>query len=169
MKRLCFLLCDVAHARNAVEVLRAAHIGDSNIMIVAKHDTPLGDLPAANVDATDAMPGLERGLAGGAVLGALAGILIMRFTALGVILGGAAIPWFTLFGAGLSGFMTLLAGAAFPSSRLKPFETAIEAGRILLMVDVANSRAQDVERLVRSECPTAEFTGFEPRAPLVPP
>jgi hypothetical protein len=32
----------------------------------------------------------------------------MHFTALGVILGRAAIPWFTLIGAGVSGFMTLI-------------------------------------------------------------
>jgi hypothetical protein len=169
MKRLCFQFPNVEQTRSAVEALRRAGIGDANIMIIARHDIPLEDLPPANIDRTDAMPGFERGLAGGGVIGALAGLVVMRFTALGVILGGAAIPWFALLGAGVSGFMTLLAGASLPSSRLKPFEDAIAHGKILLMVDVDVNRVEEFEDLLKAESPEGDFVGFEPHAPIMPP
>lgn len=170
MKRLCFLYPDVERTRSAVGALRRAGISDSNIMIVAGHDTPLEDLPAASIDKTDAIPGFERGLAGGAVVGALGGLVAMRFSALGLILGGAAIPWFGLIGAGVGGFMTLLAGASFPSSRLRPFQDAIERqGKVLLMVDVKNDRVQEIENLLKSDTAEGDFVGFEPHAPIIPP
>lgn len=169
MKRLCFLFPDVERTRSAVEALRRAGIGDANIMIVARHGTPLEDLPAANIDKTDAIPGFERGLATGGAIGALAGLIVLRVTTLGVVLGGAAILWFALLGAGVSGFMTLLAGASLPSSRLKPFEEAIEHGKILLMVDVRNARVAEIEGLLKTRCPEGGFVGFEPHAPIIPP
>jgi hypothetical protein len=168
VRRLCFLFPTIERTRDAVEALRHANVGESNIMIVAKHDIPLGDLPAADVDATDAVPGLERGLAGGAIIGALAGIMVVRFTALGIVLGGAAIPLLTAFGAAVSGLLTFLAGASFPSTRLKSFENAIESGKILLMVDVDNSREKEIEDLLKSQCPEGDFVGYEPHAPIVP-
>ncbi len=169
MKRLCFLFPDVERTRNAVQALRRAGIGDGEIMIVARHDMPLEDLPAAGIDKTDAIPGFERGLAGGGVVGLLAGLVVMRFSALGLILGGAAIPWFTLIGAGVGGLMTLLAGASFPSSRLRSFEDAVEhQGKILLMVDVKNDRVQEIEDLLKAESPEGDFVGFEPHAPVIP-
>jgi hypothetical protein len=170
MKRLCFLFPDVDHTRSAVQALRHAGIGDVNMMIVARHDMPLDDLPAANVDKTDAIPGFQRGLAGGGITGALAGLIALRFSAPGIILGGAAIPWFALIGAGVGGFMTLMAGASLPSSRLRPFEEAIEQqGKVLLMVDVKNQRIQEIENLLKAQVPEGDFVGFEPHAPVVPP
>jgi hypothetical protein len=170
MHRLCFLFPDVERTRSAVAALHGAGIGDSDIMIVARHDMPLEDLPTANIDKTDAIPGLERGLAGGGVIGALGGLIVMRFTALGVILGGAAIPWFAAIGAGIGGVMTLLAGASFPSSRLRRFEEAIEhQGKILLMADVKNDRIREIEDLLKAQAPDGDFVGFEPRAPVLPP
>lgn len=170
MKRLCFLFPDVVQVRSAVEALRGQGISDSSIMIVARHDVPLEDLPAESIDATDAIPGLKRGLAGGGAIGLVAGIVALRFSTIGLVLGGAAIPLFALIGAGVSGFMTMLAGSSLPNSRLKPFEDAIQReGKILLMVDVEAERAGAIEDLLESRVPASDFVGFEPSAPVIPP
>ena len=73
MKRLCFLSPDVEQARKAVSALRTAGVGESNIMVIARGDIALEDLPAGGIDKTDATPGLARGLAAGSRAGVSAG------------------------------------------------------------------------------------------------
>ncbi len=170
MKRLCFLSPDVEHTRRAVAALRGAGAGDSNLMVIARHDIPLEDLPSAGIDATDAIPGFERGLAVGGVIGAIAGIAVLSIEELGAALGGAAIPLFALFGASVSGFMSLLGGASLPSSRLHEFQDAIERqGKVLVMVDAEEARVKEFRNLVKAASPETECVGFEPHAPVIPP
>lgn len=170
MKRLCFLSPDVETVRRAVSALRAAGAGDENIMVIARGDIPLEDLPHAGVDRTDAMPGLARGLAAGGIIGAVAGLVVLSFEDLGFALGGGAIPLFALFGASVSGLMTLLGGASLPSSRLQKFHDAIDRqGKILLMVDVREQRLEEIKTLVMTTSPTTEFVGTEPHTEIVPP
>lgn len=169
MKRLCFLCPDVERARLAVEALRRAGMRETELMVVARHDVALEGLPAAGLQRTDAIPGLERGLAAGGVVGAIAGLVALSFEEVGITLGGAAIPMFALFGAGVGGLAAVLTGASFPNSRLKSFQHAIEAqGKILLMADVADADVQAIERVVKTESPEVEFVGFEPHAPIIP-
>jgi hypothetical protein len=168
-KRLCFLLPDVKRTRIVIERLRAAGIGEANMMVVAKDGTPLDDLPEADVERTDFYPNLERGLAAGGVIGAIAGLIVLRFSPLGLILGGAAIPFFTLFGAGVSGFMGALGGASFASSRLTQFEDAVARGEILVVVTTAKDKVREIETLVKEAHAEAEFVGMEPHSPVIPP
>lgn len=169
MKRLCFLCPDVERARLTIAALRRAGAGESHLLVVARHDIPLEDLPTAGVQATDAIPGLERGLAAGGIIGAIAGIVALSFEEIGVALGGAAIPMFALFGAGVGGLSAVLSGASFTSSRLKSFQNAIEKeGKILVMVDASEGQVDAFETAVKTAVPEVEFAGFEPRTPIVP-
>lgn len=170
MQRLCFLSPDVDHTRRAVAALRRAEVDDSNLMVLARHDIPLEDLPPAGIESTDALPGLERGLAAGGVIGAIAGLVVLSFEEFGLALGGGAIAWFALLGAGMSGLMALLRGASLPNSRLHQFRDAIERqGKLLLMVDVPHERVAEIRKLVTTATPEVEFVGTEPHAPAVPP
>ena len=169
MKRLCFLCSDAEMTRRVVAVLRHGGVEDSNLMVVARHDLRLDELPPAGVDKTDAIPGLARGLAAGGVVGSLGGVATLAFEELGFALGGAAIPLFGLFGVAVGGLAGLLAGASVPSSRLKRFRHAIEHdGKVLLMLDVQKERGEELEELVKHDVPGVEYAGFEPLAPVVP-
>lgn len=169
MKRLCFLCSDAEMTRRIIAILGRAGEENSKLMVVARPDIKLDELPAARIDRTDAVPGLARGLAAGGVLGSLAGLSVLSFEELGFVLGGAAIPLFGLLGVAVGGLAGFLAGASVPSSRLKRFRHAIERdGKILLMLDVPEERAEKLEKLVKDEAPDVEFAGFEPRAPIVP-
>jgi hypothetical protein len=155
--------------RRAVAVLHRAGVERSSLMVVARHDIQLDQLPAAGIEKTDAIPGLARGLAAGGIVGSLAGFATLSFEELGLALGGAAIPLFGLFGVAVGGLAGFLAGAMVPNSRLKRFQHAIEHdGKILLMLDVQAMRGEELERLVKDEIPNIEYVGFEPRAPIVP-
>lgn len=170
MKRLCFLSPDVEHTRRAVAALRRAGIDDPNLMVVARHDIPLEELPPAGIESSDAIPGLGRGLAAGGVVGTIAGIVMLSFEEFGLALGGAAIPLFALLGAGMGGLASLLGGAALPSSRLHRFQDAIERqGKLLLMVDAREDQVEKIQQVIKTECPQIEFAGLEPSAPILPP
>lgn len=170
MRRLCFLCPNVDKARRAVSALRNAGVQDANLFVIARHDIPLEKLPTTGIeDTTDAFPGLKRGLAGGGILGAIGGLVMLSFEELSVALGGAAIPLMALLGAGVGGFSGLLGSPSFTNTRLRRFEDAIEKeGKILLMVDTTDDRIDQVKKLVKAEGSDIEFAGFEPRAPVVP-
>lgn len=166
MQRLCFLLPDVEHARALVNELEASGLAEHRIHLVGREDTPLETLPDAGYERTDFLPALERGLAAGAAVGLVAGLVALRVA--GGVLGGAAVALITLEASLVSGWLTALAGSAFPNSRLERFAEAIDAGRILMMIDVAPDEAAAMTERVRRHHPEAEVQGFEPPPPVVP-
>jgi hypothetical protein len=168
MKRLCFLVPDIASAHGVVDDLRAAGFPDADIFVVSKDDAGLGDMPAAgSIEESDFYPQLTRGLAAGGVVGAIGGLIAVRLA--GLALGGGAIVLFGLIGAGLNGLLAASAGAAFPNSRLHEFEDAIEAGHVLIMVNVPKSEIERTETLIRQRHPELEVEHIEPHTPVIPP
>ena len=167
MKRVCFLLPDIASAHGVVDDLRARGVHEADIYVVANEDAELGDLPDAGaIEKSDTYPQLERGLAMGGVIGVIGGIIAMRIA--GFALGGAAILLFGLVGAGINGLLAAIAGASFPNSRLAEFEQKINEGHVLVMVDVATEDVPEVERLIERRHPELEIETIEPPAPVVP-
>ncbi len=168
MKRLCFLSPDLEHTRQVVNDLKANEIPEKHIYVVAKHGIELDDLPDAGPEADDFLPAYERGVAFGGATGLLAGLVALAFPPSGVAIGGGAVLLISLFGAGVGGFLTGLAGAAFPSSRLSEFEAAIEQGKLLVMADVPNDEVGKYEQMIKTADPEVEVMGIEPPAPVVP-
>jgi hypothetical protein len=164
--RICFLAPSTASAHGVVDELRARGIKDTNIFVVAHEGTDLGDLPDAGAVTSDFYPQLERGLAAGAAVGVIGGLVAMRVA--GAVLGGAALLLFGLLGATVNGLLSAIAGSAYPDSRLGRFQQAIEAGQVLIMVDVARADAAATEEAVRQRHPEATFEGLEPHVPVVP-
>jgi hypothetical protein len=60
-----------------------------------------------------------------------------------------------LLGAPLGAWMASMAGAAVPNSRLRHFDADMEAGRVLLMLDVPVDRVDELTELVVSRHPEA--------------
>jgi len=55
-----------------------------------------------------------------------------------------------------------------PNSRLSAFEKAIKNGEVLMMVDVAKVRVDEIDELVKKHHPEAEIEGTEPTIPAFP-
>jgi hypothetical protein len=167
MKRLCFLSPDVDYARAVVRELKDDGIEERNIYALAKGDAELEDLPDAGPEADDFLPAFERGIGIGGLAGLFLGVAAMVFRSTSLI-GGGGVLLVGLAGASLGGLLTGMAGASFPNSRLRIFEQEIEAGKILVMVDVPKNRVAHVNDLIRSVYPEVDVRGVEPRAPLIP-
>ena len=73
-----------------------------------------------------------------------------------------------MFGAAFGAWSASLIGVSTPSNRLKRFTQAIEAGQILLMVDVPRSRVDEIEERLQALHPEAHLEGVEPDIPAFP-
>lgn len=164
MRRIYFLAPNLDITHKIVDELRAEGIEDHHIHILAKRDTPLEDLPeATEFQKTDFIPAVERGAALGAATGLLAGLVGLRFA--GFAIAGGPVLGILFYGATIGAMMSGLAGLQVGNSKVKQYEEAIEQGEILVMVDIAKDRIDEISKLIIKHHPKAEFEGIEPLLP----
>jgi hypothetical protein len=168
-RRIYFLVPDVALARAIVDDLLLARVEERHLHVVAREDVSLEDLPPARLaQSSDLVPALERGAAAGGIAGVLAGLLALSFPPVGLTLGGGALLGLTAFGAGFGAWMASMVGAGLPNSHIARYQSAIEAGQLLLMVDVPRDRVAEIESRVARHHPRAELGGIDPDIPVFP-
>ena len=169
LKRLYFLLPDADVARKIVDELLLAHIPYEHIHLIARSETTLDQLPEAGISQkTDLVPALERGLAVGGSVGALAGLAALAFPPAGLVVAGGAVLFGALGGAGFGAWISGMIGVSLPNSRLERFESAIEDGMLLMMVDVPKQRVDEFQAMVKEHHPEADIEGTEPTSPSFP-
>ncbi|EGW20865.1 glycine zipper family protein [Methylobacter tundripaludum] len=164
MRRIYFLVPNIAITHKIVEELQAEGIEERHIHILAKRDTPLEGLPEAGISIkTDFLPAVERGVALGGSTGLLAGLIGLRFA--GFAIAGGPLLGIIMASATIGSLMGGLAGMNSGNSRLKQFEEAIEKGELLVLIDIPKDRIEAVRKLVIKHHPEAEFEGIEPILP----
>lgn len=169
MRRLYFVFPDINTARTVVDELLLKRVTDQQIHMVAKDGARLDDLPEASLmQKSDFIPAVERGLAYGGVTGILAGIAAVTFPPAGLALGGGAILAASLAGAGIGAWLSGMIGVSVANSRIQQFEKAINAGGILMMVDVPKERMAEINQLVNGQHPNVKVGGTEPHIPAFP-
>jgi hypothetical protein len=152
-RRLYFVLPDVESAKRTADDLLLARVEDRYMRFLARRGTELEPLHEAGyLDKSDVVHAAAVGLAIGAIIGALAGAAVVAYEGMS---SKAAVLLGMLIGAPLGGWMASMAGAAVPNSRLKQFDADLEAGRVLLMVDVPFRRVEEITDLVVSRHPEA--------------
>ena len=168
-RRLYFLLPDLASASQTANDLLLARVDDRNMHFLARRGTPLGPLrEATTLQKGDAVHGAELGLAIGAVGGFLLGVYMVMTPPDGMHLQLVTVLLSTLVGAAFGAWAASLVAMSVPNTRLKAFQADIEAGKILLMVDVPLSRVVEVQELVTRRHPEATAHGVEPTLPAFP-
>jgi len=168
-RRLYFTVPDVASARRIRDELLLTRIEDGHIHVLARDDVPLPGLHEASIlQKTDFVHGAETGLAVGGGLGILAGLVAVFFPPAEVDLQLVTILLTALIGAAFGAWVASMVASAIPNSRLKTFEAAIAAGRILMMVDAPSGRVEEIRKLVASHHPEAMNSGVEPTIPAFP-
>lgn len=168
-RRLYFLLPDLASARSMLDELLLARIEERHLRFLAQRGTLPPDLPEATVwQKTDLVHGAQLGIVIGGAAGVLGGALAVLFPPQGVTLQLVTVLITTLAGAVLGAWISSLAAAAVPNSRLRPFHDAIERGKVLLMADVPLHRVAAIRELVLRRHPEATGGGIEPTIPAFP-
>ncbi|MBC7755922.1 MAG: hypothetical protein H7Z20_04605 [Bdellovibrio sp.] len=152
-EQLKFLLPDVQTANQASEALLLARIDDKNISFLAKPGTNLGKLhPASTLESTNMINGGERGLATGAAVGLIAGLISYFFfpsfsQSLHVnewVLIGALMA----LGAALSAIGSAVFGVNLLNDDLAKYQKNIENGAILMIVSAPFQRSTEISKIV---------------------
>lgn len=168
-RRLYFLLPSLQATRKVYEELLLSHVPERNIHIVARDETMLGDMPKATLFQTsDIIHGTQLGFIIGGFAGALLGSLA---AATGWIVPGLEV-WsvisITIGGAVVGSWTSSMVAINIPSSRLKTFQSAINEGQILFMVDVPARRVDDINEMLKAHHPEADMRDIEPTMPAFP-
>jgi hypothetical protein len=153
-RRLYFLLPDLASAIQTSNDLLLARVEDRHMHFLARRGTSLGKLREATyLQKSDAVHGAELGFVIGGVGGFLIGIYIYLTPPEGVALQLVTVLLSTVIGAVFGAWAASLVATSVPNSRLKPFQKDIDAGKILMMVDVPPSRIEEIQDLVSHRHP----------------
>lgn len=169
MRRIYFLLPDEHSAQTIVNELLLMRVEWRHIHMIANHNVPLKDLPEATLaQRSDLLPALARGTAAGGLTGMLAGLVALAFPPAGLTIAGGAVVGITLCGAGFGAWTATMIGVDVPNTRLRRFEQAIEKGELLMMIDVAKDRVEEIEEMIRSHHAEAEIRGTDPTIPAFP-
>ncbi|MEE4376341.1 MAG: DUF1269 domain-containing protein [Candidatus Competibacteraceae bacterium] len=156
-------------AQAIVNGLNAVNIDNEHIAVLAKHEKPLEELPAATQsEKSDWIPALQRGIGVGGSLGLFAGLAALAFQPAGLVIGGSAILISSATGASFGAWVSAMIGSSAPNSQLQKFEDAIAQGQILMLVDIPKERIEEIQTLVRTHYPEADFEGVEPAVKVVP-
>lgn len=168
-RRLYFVLPDLKSAETIQRELLLARIDAGHIHFLARDGINLGQLSVANLlQRSDLIHGLGVGLIAGGLTGMLSGLGIALYPELGSLVGMGAVLLLAVFGALVGAWASGMIAVSIPNSRLKGFQRAIDAGRILLMVDVPYRRVAEIRRLIESHHPEAKVGGQDTHIPAFP-
>lgn len=169
-RRIYWLLPDVESARRTMDDLLLARIDYRNIHFVAREDVDMRGLhPAGVFETSDVVRAAEMGLIVGASVGALLGGLVaVHYPIVGDEPQWGIAAALAVAGALFGTWTSTMIGVSIPSKRLERFAPAIEAGQVLLMVDVPMWRAEQVEARLKALHPEAHLEGTEPDIPAFP-
>lgn len=168
-RRLYFVVPDVSSAQQIRDELLLARIEDYHFHVLAKDGIDLKDLHEASIlQKTDFVHGAEIGLTVGGGIGIIAGLLVIMFPPAGINMQLVTVLVTGLLGAMFGAWVASMKASSVPNSRLTQFESAIEAGRILVMVDVPAGRVDEIRKIVTSRHPDVKDSGMEPAIPAFP-
>jgi hypothetical protein len=162
-------LPDMESAGRLADDLLLARIDDRRMHFLGRRGRNLGALHEASyVQKTDTVHGAFVGFGLGGLLGALLGLVLMNFPPQGGTLEWVAVLVTAIGGAAFGVWIAGMVGLQVPNSRLKAFEKDIEAGRILLILDVPAARRDEVRAIIARTHPEATDGGTEPTIPAFP-
>jgi len=169
MRRIYFLVPDIALAHRIIDELLLARIPEKHLHVVARRGTPLGDLPEASLlQKSDFIPAVERGVALGGAAGLLGGLVAIAVPPAMTVIAGGVLLVTTLSGAGVGAWLGGMVGMNVGNTRIARFHDAIEAGELLVLADVPAERVEEIEASVRKHLPQAQIEGTEPTVPAFP-
>jgi len=158
MRRLTFLAPDLARTKIVVEELRKMDVPEEMMHVVgADHDSleKAHIHEATEMETSELETDFDWGIVAGGVLGLIIGFISYESIIFGFEFGAFSLLAVTIVGAFVGGWVGKLIGESTPNSELDKYQHAIDAGQMLMMVDVPVERLPEIYKMVRKHCPKA--------------
>lgn len=166
--RLYFMLPSVESARELLDKLLIARIEIHQMHFHAKEGALLPDMPQASlIQRTALVRGAETGVVTGACSGFMTGSLFLLFPPEELKLGFMLLIAAVIGGSILGSWLSAQNSTGITNAKLQPFRAEVEAGQVLLMVDVGLYRIKEIEDLVAQKHPDAVYRGVDDAAKLI--
>src|SRR5699024_5557947 len=135
--RLYCLVEDLEMARAVVNTLRQARLEPPAVRVIARRETLLIDLPEASLrERSGIIEAARRGLCMGSVGGLITGIVAAIELSVPTLLACALVVGGAIAGSAFGAWASAMMGIEEPHSTIRPYQQAIESGRILVLIDV---------------------------------
>ena len=168
-RRLYFLLPNLASARTVHNELLLAKVEERNMHVVAREGSDMGDLPEASItQKSDIVHGAQLGFIVGGFTGVGLGILASAMNLLAPGLEVWSLSSIAIGGAFLGSLTSSMVAVSIPSTRLKPFRSAIDQGKYLFMVDIPVQRVEELSHALKQHHPEVDMRNTEPTIPAFP-
>ena len=159
MSKVYFLLPDEHTASEVVADLKAEGVNEDAIGILARDSAPSHATPVPDASETsDFKPAVAQGVVVGGGTGLLAG-LAMAVVPGGFAVGGAALAGMALAGGAFGAWVSGMVGISVPNREIAEFESAIEKGAFLMMVEAADDERETIKQVVLGRHPKVAFGG----------
>lgn len=168
-RRIYFVLPDIHSARTAANDLLLARVEYRRMHFLGPTGASMNGLHEATVlQTSDVRRALFMGAALGIVGGATLGVYLKLTPIWGYTFDVGTLILCVIAGGLFGAWTSTMIGVSTPSLKLASFATDIEAGRIVMMVDVPASRVREIESLLHECHPEAIDRGIEPTTPVFP-
>lgn len=161
MKRLIYAFDTVESACASAAQLRANGIEHQHLSLVARADISAEKIPSGLGDASmDVLPAVLRGALIGGGTGLGAGLAAMAAPIFGVhIIDGAGLFALIVLGTLIGTWSAGIVGASIPSKVQRRFESEIDAGYILLVIDTPQADVEKVKQWMAAPEPHQIWQG----------
>jgi hypothetical protein len=168
-RRLYFVLPDVESARRTADDLLLARIEERHIRFLARRGTDLEGLHEAGYSLkTDVLHAAGVGLGLGALGGLALGLLLVLWPIEGSRPHPGTVFVAVLIGSLLGAWIASMVGSSVPNSRLRAFQADIDAGKVLMCVDVPLARVEEVREVLAARHAEAVPAGLVRPYPVFP-
>lgn len=166
--RLYYMLPNVASARELLDKLLIARVEIPQMHFHAKEGALLPDMPRASlIQRTALLRGAENGVITGACSGFMTGSLFLLFPPEELRLGFMLLIAAVIGGSILGSWLSAKNSTEITNAKLQPYRDEVEAGKVLLMVDVGMYRIKEIQDMIAEKHPDAIFRGVDNEAKLV--
>lgn len=163
MKRLYFRIPTVESAVSIVSELQLIGVKDKHIFLIGKdhHRLHMAHLHEAGIlQTSDLLHALRRGTLIGSVCGLIVGVVLLFFPPGGLTLGWGVVVGLGLIGAAFGAWGSTLVGISVPNPVVARCHDALEAGELLMLLDVDLSREQEIVSLIKRHHPEALIESY---------
>lgn len=157
--RLYCLVPNLDAARAVDKALSQANLKPYNLRVVVRREALVVGVAEASIrERTGILEAAKRGLVMGSIGGVITGLVAAIELPVNHVLAFGLIVFGTIIGSAFGAWASAMMGIEEPHSTIRPYQSAIESGQVLILVDAHDQQLEQIQCLIRHHHPDAHFS-----------